>query len=265
MIGYDAILKRLLAVLEADAELARLADEFRLGELPQRTDASTASTVYVSTSPSSFQTREGLGSAAAESERASIIRLEIGLVASRGLPEKAKEALMQMADAVLRILRANPRLELPESEGGGDPLWQRSVVAGIEENPAGRGSLIQDAMVIVQAVVGPQWRAVFPDLTLDLLSRPMETPRINLDVDRGDDSGLSFSQIDREGTLHIEYEDTFDVHEAVREMLDATDIIDLKLQLGEKERAYKVILREPMSTAQFDQINRAVLQMSIVR
>lgn len=261
-IGYARLAERLLDVLRADPALAAFASEFRLGELPERTDASAPTTVYVTTAQGPFATREGTGSAVPGAERSTLVRLEAGVVASRPLPDAAKLALLEGIDGIVRVLRDNPRLELPE---GGDPLCQRSVVTAVEENPAGRGSLIQDAIVSVQCQVGPQWRLDFGDFKLDLLGRPLEATPANLERIRLDNGSLTYALIDKEGLLHVEYEDTFEAHDSVQALVDAAKPVNVTLSLGTQEREYKVVLREPRVTSQFDQISRAVLSMAVVR
>ena len=211
--------------------------------------------------PHSFQyTRETTGTGQ-NSLYQQLARFEIGIVVHGADIEKAQEQLQPRVTLIGNMLKNNSKLKKPN---GLDPILTRSFTK-VDRLFSKQGMEIDGVVISLDVTYGANWYATIGGVTFPLLSKPLESPLINRDVNLDTAANRFFSLMDKAGEIHLEYERDPAVFDIVQDLIDDGCDITITLITGGVPREWVVFMEKQQATAQFDQIDRVVISMSLVR
>ena len=259
---YTALINRILDTLKANEALEKEIQEFRFGELPEAGDGNSFPSVKVTTTQNPWQNADAYGIAIPNTDIQTTAIFALELTVAEPTPEDTKARLLDLVNTVIDILHGNPRFAKAD---GTDPLCIRSIITSVDEDGQYRGKVKQVATIKLKCQVGSQWILKLPgDISLNLISKPLESPGLNLDKDLLDDATVMYSALERSGELHAEYTSGPEVQDAIRDLMFAKKEIPVTLQFQNYSRNYTVVIKDNVATARFDELERLVLSMLLI-
>ena len=151
--NFDAILKRVIEVLEHDKKLKARITKFRYGELTKIGTRTTASECQVYTPIEMMSTAEQYGRSS-DTDRQYTVYVDIKLNGFAKTPDLAKKDMLEKVELAAAALRANPTLKKPGD--GSDPLATRMYPRSITEVPAFKGKLVPISIIHLRIQVGSE-------------------------------------------------------------------------------------------------------------
>ena len=145
---YTAISQRILDLLKADEQFAKVVSEFRFGELPEETAAHSYPACYVTTPPSPEVRRTALTTTDLGKMAGQRIETEFWIicVAREATSADTQKQLYAMRGHIYRILNVNTRL----TSAGTDPLCNSLVLYTIGRLTRQRGQLVDGLNIRVR-------------------------------------------------------------------------------------------------------------------
>ena len=227
--------------MQADTAFNKKVSEFRFGELPKPGDGTSFPSVKVTTTDRPWENADTFGISIPNSDNQVTTIFSVIITVNEATPDDAKKALGDLINDAIRILHDNPRLTKSD---GTDAVCIRSTITAIGENGENRGTPHQVATITIKCQMGSAWIFMLPgNIRLDLISKPLESPGINLFKRLTDAGRKIFTPIDRTGQLHVEYDDHDPaIHDMITDMVLDAKTIDVTLKFGDDyTRTYTVV------------------------
>lgn len=146
------ILERLKLILGKNPELAKIIKLVKIGQFANEKSSSVYPAIFVDTDITSYDTADKLGSAENNDIQYTAYFI-IRIVTSENDAATARISLIQLWDAVQKIIRANPKLA---NLNDLDPLVARSKITHNSEDAAQRGAQIQTMTAYLKVQIGTQ-------------------------------------------------------------------------------------------------------------
>ena len=153
IIDFDAILKRVRAILEANKELSKKVGIFRYGELSNVGYRLVETECHVYTPETALTTGEQYGRST-DSDRQYPIYVDIKINGFATDPEAAKRSLLENVKLITDTLTENRTLKNPLT--GIDPLATRSFIVSVNELAKYRGKLAPIAIIHLKIQIGSE-------------------------------------------------------------------------------------------------------------
>jgi hypothetical protein len=214
VVDHTAIINRIIDILKADKEIYnQLAPKGKLRKIlfsESEEDHIDDATPYafVQVAPRFQFTREPIGSMRNDFSQA-MTEFYINIVAQKKDVATTHKELFKFADLVTRALSANKKLGTPGAITT-DEKASRSVILRIERrNPQG-GKSLDGLRITLGAIIAFEWEINFPNLgnlTIPLLTKPVDTIGVQSDTDLCDDGSIVETKIADPGLIEVEFEE----------------------------------------------------------
>lgn len=147
----------------------------------------------------------------------------------------------------------------------GDPIFTRSIVNQVPWDPQSKGQLITSITFVLSATIGANFSIDFDDIgNVILLSKPNAPEGIVFSDDRQQSNPNRVITPNGDfGAIFAEYESTPGLDDQFRAKFGTEETITINI--GNSSRQVKVVYIEINPTAQFDEIERTILHMEIVK
>ena len=123
--NFDAILKRVIEILESNKKLKARVNKFRYGELTTIGARTTASECHVYTPTEMMSTAEQYGRSF-DTDRQFTVYVDVKMNGFAKTPDLAKQDMVEKVELATDSLMENPKLTKPSD--GSDPLATRILV-----------------------------------------------------------------------------------------------------------------------------------------
>ena len=149
--SYEAVIARILDILEHDDKLSKKVKEFRFGELPEEHFATALPACYVTTAIRPEVTRAFAGPASSHlvfPTQRIVSEFWIILIDTKSTAETAQKSVYSLRDDVIRILSGNIQLR----KDGADPMCAAIEIDSIGRLTKQRGKILDGLTVMVRTV-----------------------------------------------------------------------------------------------------------------
>lgn len=221
--------------------------------------------VYVTTKDNIQSTSYPFGISNSDSQNQVTVQYEIVLVAhTRDQPINSQTQLYSLMKNLRNVLTSNPTFTDP-SNPGTDPIFTRSIINQVPWNPTTKGALATSISYTLTATIGSEFSVDFPTIgNVILLSKPNNPEGVIFSDNRlQSDPNRVITPNGDFGAIFAEYESTPTLDDAFRAKFGLQETITINR--GTSSRDVDVVYIEINPTARFDEIERTVLHMEIVK
>jgi len=216
--------------------------------------------VYV---PARFQfTRESIGGRTADFLQ-TLVEYYITVIVQRKSPEVTQKTIFKLTDKIIAALKANPLAGEPATPAN-DPKFIRSNIARIERFRPQIGRSVDGARIVLSAQVGTEWQLDLPGgLTLDLISKPLDTEGIAKDEDLTDDGAMVVTRMANPGTWDVEFNSDFSIDSTIKILIDGLEK-PVTLRRGTESKNRTAVLVELRKPVAYDNVDKSILSLRLI-
>lgn len=129
----------------------------------------------------------------------------IAIIAQKKAGTESQKELYKFVDLITKALKNNPKLEDPKAPGTDNKTFRLNIRTVERFNP-GKGLGLDAVRIICRYQIGLAWQLelVTQGITLDLISKPLDTTENISDTDLEDDGTISETLITDLGLLDVE-------------------------------------------------------------
>lgn len=219
---------------------------------------------YVTTRDSIQTTRYAFGTGEPNNQNQVTVEYEIVLLAvAKTKTEKSQRQLYSLMTKLENLLDNDPTFKNPETDD--DPIFTRSIVNQIPWDSQSKGQLITSVTYVLSATIGNEFSIDFPSIgNVILLSKPDAPEGIVFSDDKiQSKNNRVITENGDFGAIFAEYESTPALDDAFRAKFGVKETITINT--GSSSRNVLVVYIEINPTAQFDEIERTILHMEVVK
>lgn len=218
--------------------------------------------LFVTTKDSIQNTSYNFGQVTQNNQNQVTVEYEFVLIAmAKFNSEKSQKQLYDLLKNVRQVITDDPQFHDKDNE---DPIFSRSIINGTLWDTKSKGQLITSISITLLATIGTAFSIDFPGIgNVKLLSKPNNPQGIVFTENRTQETvNRVLTNNGDFGSLSVEYESTSSLDEAFVKKLGIEEDITLN---ATGSRIIHVKYIDINSTAQYDQIERTILHMEIVK
>ena len=238
-VDYDAILSRIVDILQADKTLANLIDKFRYAEFDTVGDRIEPSECHIYTPEDMMTTPEQYGRSSDTDEQFRVY-VDIKVNGFAETPADAKRDMLEKVTLVQDILMKNRTMRKPSD--GSDALAVRSLILAINEVAEFKGSLVPISIIHMRIQVGSEITMTIDTVGEDLavLFAPTGQDLVEYGTIPSTFGKLDgYAAISNTRIRYYDLENTRDILDPLNTIRDAQEKISYILKESGKETEYE--------------------------